>query len=81
MEFPFNVLNAIKLRRRTFVYFLCRTGASIGGVEVVGAARAGQRAGVAARWGLRVRVTRVAAVAVVMRREGGAAAVYRVHGL
>lgn len=65
----------------TFVDFLRRTGAPIRGVEVVGAAASGQRAALATRRGLCVRVTRVPAAAVVMRREGGAATIYHVHGL
>lgn len=48
---------------------------------MVGAAGPGQRAALAAGGGLRVRVTRIPAAAVVMWREGGAAAVHRVHGL
>lgn len=65
----------------TFVNVLCRTGASIRGVEVVGAVRVEQRTGVATWRGLCVCVTCVPAVAVVMRREGGAAAIYHIHGL
>lgn len=65
----------------TFVDFLCGTGAPIRGVEVVRAAAPGQRAALTTRGGLRVRVTCVPTAAVVMRREGGAATIYHVHGL
>lgn len=68
-------------RMHTFVDILCRTGASIRGVEVVRAAGTGQRAGVTTWRGLCVRVTCVPTVAVVMWREGGATAIYYIHGL
>lgn len=64
----------------TFVDLLCRAWAPITRVGGVRAAGARRGAGVAARGGLRVRVARVPA-AVVVRREGGAAAVHHVHGL
>ncbi len=84
VEFLFLALNTKDVsvkQRHTFVDILCRTGASIGGVEVLGAAGVGQRAGVTTRRGLCVCVTCVPTVAVVMRREGGAAAIYHIHGL
>lgn len=50
-------------------------------MQEVGAAGAGRRAGVAAGGSLRVRVPSVSAAAVAMGGEGGAASVYRLHGL
>lgn len=66
---------------RTFVNVFCRTRAPIRGVEVVRAAGPGRGTGLPTGGGLSVCVTRVPAVAIAVQREGGAAAVYSIHGL